>query len=250
MGWRMAFFESTNGMHWKDKTGWLGSVGSECNWYGIRCQAGLYGVTTIYELDLSQNNLVGAVPRALARLENLDSFNIAGNHLSGMLPNALIKRWLAHELDLGAEDSLLTSVSEIDFESASSAVLCATHRITLRSDGSVVLYTEGCRNATPRDRTTFCEVKKGHIYGHTFAKLAWLLDRNGFYDFKSHYDRSITHGVFETTRVTRDGRRYEVSNYADAGPFELWVIQRAVESVASFADWEDTTKTKLCPSLK
>jgi hypothetical protein len=81
-------------------------------------------------------------------------------------------------------------------------------------------------------------------------KLAWLLDMNGFYDFKSRYDRSITHGVLETTRVTRYGRRYEVSNYADAGPFDLWVIQRAVESVASFADWEDTTKTKLCPSLR
>jgi hypothetical protein len=246
----LAVFESTDGMHWKDKTGWLGAAGTECNWYGVRCQAGLYGVTTIYELDLSQNNLAGVVPDATARLENLDSFNILGNHLSGMLPSAMIKRWIAQELDLGADDSLLTGVSEIDVESSQPAVQCATHRITLRPDGSVVLYTERCRNATPRDRTTFCEVKKGHIYGHTFAKLAWLLDRNGFYDFKPHYDRSITHGVFETTRVTRDVRRYEVSNYADAGPFDLWVIQRAVESVASFADWEDTTKTKLCPSLR
>jgi hypothetical protein len=235
-------------MHWKDKTGWLGPVGSECSWYGIRCQSGFYDLTTIYEINLIENNFVGAVPDAVARLENLDSFNVLGNHLSGMLPSAMIKRWAAQELDLGAEDSLLTNVSEIDFESSPSAVQCASHRITIRSDGSAVLYTERCRNATPRDRTTFCEVKKGHIYG--FAKLAWLLDRNGFYDFKSHYDRSITDSVFETTRVTRDGRRYEVSNYADAGPFELWVIERAVESVAAFTDWQDTTKTKVCPRLR
>lgn len=244
----LALFESTDGMHWKDKTGWLGPVSTECSWYGVRCKGGVYGVTTIYKLDLNANNLVGAVPDAVARLENLDSFNVLGNHLSGMLPSAMIKRWAAQELDLGAEDSLLTNVSEIDFESSPSAVQCASHRITIRSDGSAVLYTERCRNATPRDRTTFCEVKKGHIYG--FAKLAWLIDKNGFYDFKSHYERSITDSVFETTRVTRDSVRYEVSNYADAGPFELWVIERAVESVAAFTDWQDTTKTKVCPRLR
>ncbi|HEV2688337.1 MAG TPA: hypothetical protein VGV35_07275, partial [Bryobacteraceae bacterium] len=61
---------------------------------------------------------------------------------------------------------------------------------------------------------------------------------------------SMTHGTFETTRVTRDGKRYEVSNYADAGPFELWVIQRAIESVALGDYWEVTTKTNVCPSLK
>ena len=77
-------------------------------------------------------------------------------------------------------------------------------------------------------------MKKGRFssYSHPFAKLARLLERNGFYDLQPRYDRAITHGGFETTRVTRDGKRYEVSNYADAGPFELWVIQRSVESVA------------------
>jgi hypothetical protein len=246
----MVLYGSTGGMHWKNNNGWLGPAGSECNWYGVRCQPGLYSVTTIDGLELSNNNLVGAIPEVISRLKNLGFFDIFGNHLAGTLPNTLIQRWLAQQLDLGAEDSLLTSVSEIDFESAASALLCGTHRITIRSDGSVVLFTERCRNATPRDRTTFCDVKTGHIYGHTFAKLAWLLDRNGFYEFKPHYDRSITDGAFETTRVTRNGRRYEVSNYADAGPLELWVIQRAVESVASSADWEGTTKAKHCPSLK
>jgi hypothetical protein len=246
----VALYESTDGVHWKDNTGWLGPAGSECNWYGVRCQAGLYGVTTISALEFFRNKLAGPVPEAVGRLKNLTSLNIAGNHLSGTLPNVLIQRWRAGELDVGADDSFLTSVSEIDFESASTSILCATHRITIRADGSAVFYTERCRKATPDDRTTFCEVKKGRLYGHMFAKLAWLLDRNGFYDLQSRYDRSITHGVFETTRVTRDGKRYEVSNYADAGPFELWVIQRSVESVASFADWEGITKVTRCPRLK
>jgi len=29
-------YESTDGTHWKDKTGWLGPPGSECNWHGLR----------------------------------------------------------------------------------------------------------------------------------------------------------------------------------------------------------------------
>jgi hypothetical protein len=95
----MALYESTDGVHWKNNTGWLGPVGSECNWYGIRCQAGLYDVTTIYELYLSENNLVGAVPEAVNRLKNLDSFHVFGNHLSGTLPNGLVQRWLAQELE-------------------------------------------------------------------------------------------------------------------------------------------------------
>ena len=246
----VALYESTDGIRWKDHSGWLGPVGSECNWHGVRCQDGLYDVTTVNGLELSGNNLVGAVPAAVVRLKNLTLLSIFGNHLSGTLPSSLIQRWLARELDLIAEDSLLTTVSEIDFESAASAILCATHRITIRSDGSAVFFTERCRNDKPRDRTTFCEVKKGRLYPYTFAKLAWLLDRNKFYDFQSHYDRSITHGAFETTRVTCDGKRYEVSNFAGAGPFELWVIQRAVESVVLSADWESVTTIARCPSLK
>jgi hypothetical protein len=146
---------------------------------------------------------------------------IFGNHLSGRLPDSLIRRWLTGEISIAAEPFLLTGVSEIDFEAAASSVLCARHRIILRSDESAVLFTEKCRNATPRDRTVFCEVKKGRIGWAEFAKLGWVLEKDGFFGFHANYERNVTDAGFESTRVTRDHKIYEVVNYADSGPFEL-----------------------------
>ncbi len=30
-------YNSTDGVHWNDNSGWLGAVGTECNWKGINC---------------------------------------------------------------------------------------------------------------------------------------------------------------------------------------------------------------------
>jgi hypothetical protein len=38
-----------------------------------------------------------------------------------------------------------------------------------------------------------------------------------------------------------------VENYAGGGPFELWVIQTAIEGVASSIEWEKTTTQPGCP---
>jgi len=94
---------------------------------------------------------------------------------------------------------------------------------------------------------TFCEVKQGGIQPDTFAHLARLLDKNGFYSLQSHYTRDITDSVFETTRVTKDGKRYEVEDYAGAGPFELWTIETAIQGVSSGIEWEKITTQPTCP---
>jgi hypothetical protein len=170
-----------------------------------------------------------------------------GNHLSGLVPDALIQRSLAGPLEISAETPLLTDLSEIDFESSARAVLCATHRIILRSNDSVVSYTERCRDATPDDRTTFCEVRDGRIGQGEFARLAWLVEKSGFLNLSPEYYRDITHAAFENTRVTKSGKVHAVSNYAGAGPFELWVIQHAIEGVAASAEWEKTSSQQKCP---
>ena len=40
----------------------------------------------------------------------------------------------------------------------------------------------------------------------------------------------------------------EIVEYAKAGPFELWVIQRAIEGVTSLAEWHMMTTRSECPS--
>lgn len=164
-----------------------------------------------------------------------------------MLAEPLIQRWLASKVSIAAQPSLLTDISEVDFEASASAVLCATHRIVFRSDGSVTLYTERCRNAHPGDRTTYCQVKNGHLWGTDFARLGWLIEKNGFFSLQHGYHRDITEGSFLSTRVTRGGEKYEVVDYAGGGPAELWVIEEVIEGMSSSGDWEKTTQQPKCP---
>jgi hypothetical protein len=139
------------------------------------------------------------------------------------------------------------SISRIEFQSSPSALLCGFTRTTLNSDGHALLIARRCRNTTPEDRTTFCEIKEGKIWPGSYARLARLIEQNGFFALHADYSRNVTDATFENTRVTRNGKRYEVENYADAGPFRLWVIQRAIEGVASSIEWEKPTTQPECP---
>jgi hypothetical protein len=94
---------------------------------------------------------------------------------------------------------------------------------------------------------TFCEVKRGRTWPGEFEKLAWLLEKNGFFTLRRQYDRNVTDGMFESTLAIRAGERYEVVDYAGAGSFDLWVIHRAIEGVASSTEWETTTTQPECP---
>lgn len=266
----VALYKATDGDRWTHRVGWLGPPGTECDWHGVGCGSD-GGAMRVVGLDLEENNLVGEIPDAIGQLKKLQWLNLSDNHLvgaiptdlgeledlqwlelarnqlSGLVPDPLIQRWLAGPLAISAEAHLLTGVSEIDFESRSSSVLCATHRIILHADDSVVFYTERCRSASPDDRTTFCQVKEGRIEGGEFAALGRLVEKNRFFDLNAEYYRGITEAMFENTRVTKNGKIQEVSNYAGAGPFELWIIQRAIEGVAASAEWEKTSTQQKCP---
>jgi len=180
-------------------------------------------------------------------LVHLRTLFLFHNDLSGRLPEPLIRQWLSGSLWVTAEAPLLTDVSEIDYEFAASAILCAQHRVVLRSDTTAMRFTERCRKASPKDRRTFCEVEKGRIWGEEFALLAWTLDKNGYFTLQADYQRNITDSAFVSTRVTRNGKKYEVVEYAGGGPLELWVIHRAIEGVSSSIEWSKTETLPECP---
>ncbi|MGA8223521.1 MAG: hypothetical protein WB780_17870 [Candidatus Acidiferrales bacterium] len=266
-----ALYKATDGEHWTHRAGWLGPPGMECNWHGVSCGGSEDEGLRVVEVDLYENNLKGAIPDAIGQLRKLDSLNLGmnqltgaipaalgqlgdlewltlvGNHFSGLVPDPLIQRWLAGRLDISAETSLLTDVSEIEYESSATALLCARLRFVFRGDDSVVSYAVRCRGAAPDDRTTFCEAKEGHIGRGEFARLAWLIERNGFFEMNPEYYRNVTHASFEDTRVTRGGKIHAVSNYAGAGPFALWITQRAIEGVGANAEWEKSSTHQECP---
>lgn len=240
-------YEATDGSHWKNRDGWLGPIGTECEWRGVSCNSRGQEPPVVYALHLEENGLQGNITETLAQLNHLETLYIFGNRLSGMLPLSLIQRWLSGSLQIAAEASLLTEVSEIDYEFHASALLCARRRIVLRADSRAEIFNEHCRNKTPRDRTTFCEVKEGQIWGPEFARLAWLMDKNGYFALQANYELNITDSAFVSTRVTRNGKSHEVVEYAGGAPFELWVVHRGIEGVAASIAWEKTRALLKCP---
>lgn len=247
----IALYNGTGGAQWKDKSGWLGAPGTECAWHGVECgYPGHMGneVPFVSSLNLSENNLAGAIPAELGQLKNLEWLYLFGNPLTGMLPQPLIQRWLAGPLWIAAEAPLLTPISKIDYERGSTSVLCVRQRVILGSDQTATVYTTRCRKATPRDRTEYCEVKEGEITWSEFAMLAWTIEREGFFALQPQYSRNVTDVGIENTRVTRNGMTKEVSNYASGGPLQLWTIAAAIEGVASDIELKRTTRRATCPA--
>jgi hypothetical protein len=240
-------YKAADGGHWKNHDGWMGPAGTECTWYGVTCESPAQGPNVVDALNLAENGLQGNITATLDQLNHLEWLYLFGNRLSGMLPLPLIQRWLSGSLQIAAEASLLTEVSEIDYEYHASALLCARRRIVFRADSRAEIFDERCRKSTPEDRTTFCEAKEGRILGPEFARLAWLLEERGFFSLHANYEINITDSVFVSTRVTRAGKTYEVVEYAGGGPFELWEIHHTIEGVATLIEWEKTKKLSKCP---
>ena len=77
--------------------------------------------------------------------------------------------------------------------------------------------------------------------------LAWTLEKNGYFTLQANYQRDISDSAFVSIRVTRNDKKYEVVEYAGGGPFELWVIHRAIEGVSSIMEWSKTKTLPECP---
>ena len=53
----IVLYNSTVGANWADNTGWMGEVGTECDWYGVTCSSG-----SAQEISMPANNLIGSIP--------------------------------------------------------------------------------------------------------------------------------------------------------------------------------------------
>ena len=80
-------FNQTAGHNWYNNTHWGNESVSHCFWYGITCD---HTSRYIISISLSNNNLVGSLPRSMWKLRNLQGLCISGNegllgHLSEIL---------------------------------------------------------------------------------------------------------------------------------------------------------------------
>jgi hypothetical protein len=119
----IAFYESTDGNHWKHHDGWLGPAGSQCEWYGVECESVESEHANVVGLNLSENNIHGTIPEALGQLGHLQTLFPFGNDLSGRLPAPLIPKWLAGSLWVNASAPQFTDVEVIEYAGGGPAEL-------------------------------------------------------------------------------------------------------------------------------
>jgi Leucine-rich repeat (LRR) protein len=103
----IALFESTDGLNWINQSGWMGTVGSECSWFGIECNAdkdqvvsiqlasnglrnelpeSIQNLSGLTHLDLRDNQLTGVIPDVFGNLTHLTHLDLSSNNFSGMIP--------------------------------------------------------------------------------------------------------------------------------------------------------------------
>ena len=83
------FYASTDGDNWLLRDGWNGAPGTECQWFGITCDAGETHVKWILFTVASgvSNNLSGTLPASLSTLTHLEALYLSSNHITGPMPS-------------------------------------------------------------------------------------------------------------------------------------------------------------------
>ncbi len=91
----IALYEATDGDNWVSNQNWLSnrSIGT---WYGVITDEN----DRVIELDLSENELNGAIPSELGHLAFLEGLYLSENQLSGSIPSAISVLANLIELDL------------------------------------------------------------------------------------------------------------------------------------------------------
>jgi Leucine-rich repeat (LRR) protein len=103
----VAIYNSANGNSWKNKSNWLGDIGTECNWHGVICTNG-----RVTGLFLYNNNLNGKISPEIGNLTSITSFIISGNPLLvGSIPPEIGKLTEITSIDL-ADNGLSGSIPE------------------------------------------------------------------------------------------------------------------------------------------
>lgn len=109
---------------------------------------------------------------------------------------------------------------------------------------------------TPGATTTFFRDGRARFEGGTYAErqgtyegevsiwdyglLCYAIEAFGFFELAPHYSIVVTHASRIVLKVTMsaDAREVQVSDYANQGPPELWVLAKAIDGVAAGIDWK------------
>jgi leucine-rich repeat protein SHOC2 len=77
----IAFYWSLDGPNWTNNSGWLGPVGTECNWAGVDCTSAPNHVDELFRNYLGGNGLAGSVPPEIEDMPYLWYLNFTLNDI-------------------------------------------------------------------------------------------------------------------------------------------------------------------------
>jgi hypothetical protein len=246
-----ALYAATNGDGWKERKGWL-SEESPCEWHGIRCETEWIDGqerSRVTGVDLSFNGLRGSLPPAIATLKYLKFLEVAGNSLSGPVPEEFLDRWDRKEVDFHGDGNLFSNLpTRVRVNQSVVSILCsdddAEFQLDVQEDGSAVFQTVRCTEGT--ERGTHCLVREGIAPG--LYRLSRALKKLGFYNFLDKYDNaSVTHGTFLTTSVWMgDGSAKSVRVYAGDAPLQVWSAQQLFLALRAEITWQREYEKPQC----
>jgi hypothetical protein len=121
-------------------------------------------------------------------------------------------------------------ITEITLERTRCYGKCPAYKVTLRADGTVTYVGEA--------HVERIGTHEGVVGRNTFRRLAALLEAAKYFDLKDNYETRVTDQASAITSAVRDGRRKTITNYADAGPVELWGIESAIDGVVGRTVWK------------
>ncbi len=115
----VALYNSTDGAHWTNNTGWLSDTPS--SWFGVTTSGGyvtwielannhlagtipveVASLAHVQVLDLSSNQLTGSIPKEVGSMAALQSLALDSNQLTGSIPPELKDLWELVYLNLGS----------------------------------------------------------------------------------------------------------------------------------------------------
>lgn len=105
----------------------------------------------------------------------------------------------------------------------------------------VHLYRDGTATYDGEEYSKFAGDNHGKISAQNFERLAQLIESQDFFDLADVYKPDRKLGEDDSLViivVTRGGADKKVEDYSDTSPFKFWLIEQAVEGVASRIDWQ------------
>lgn len=108
---------------------------------------------------------------------------------------------------------------------------CPVYRVTFNKNGKAVY--EG------KDHVERIGRYVGEIEQSDFDKIAELLDRLGFGNLSSSYSSNDPEKQSVVTSVSYNDGEKKVENKGDAGPMELWTVEKVIDGVVQDIYWEE-----------